>query len=347
MHPFPLPGGRRSAFTLIELLVVIAIIAVLIGLLLPAVQKVREVANRSKCQNNVKQFALGAHNFLSANGYFPSAQVVDKSKTEPKSGYRCPISNTQVAGGRAPFAVQILPYIEQATLYGKFKLDADFSVLVEGGGNADATNTPLARGPAPSLFICPSDPLSVQMGTITNYLPCAGGGDGTVQGPGDGSLLAPAGAGWTSCYGLNFNAFVIYMNGIATINSRTAPADVSDGTANTYLIAETKYMLTAPVTTKRSFWACGNYLRPDWKHYQSAVAAVEPINQPYGGVDYIGTEPRAQQQAPGRSFGSFHAKGCNVAMGDGSVRFMGATLPVAVHRSMGTIADGLPVGGDY
>src|SRR5687767_15198425 len=95
------PRRHHSAFTLIELLVVIAIIAVLIGLLLPAVQKVREAANRTKCHNNLKQIGLGLHNYHSALGKFP------------------PGNNLAQAGSPPSFAwsTYLLPYIEQASLF--------------------------------------------------------------------------------------------------------------------------------------------------------------------------------------------------------------------------------------
>src|ERR1700745_3451489 len=107
-------SNRRSAFTLIELLVVIAIIAVLIGLLLPAVQKVRDAAARSKCQNNLKQIALAAHNYASTTGYLPPCYL----------GTMDPFNETDAFAGQCVGSmVFLLPHMEQDTIFRQITTD--------------------------------------------------------------------------------------------------------------------------------------------------------------------------------------------------------------------------------
>ena len=125
---------RRRGFTLIELLVVIAIISILIGLLLPAVQKIREAANRMKCSNNLKQIGLALHNYHDTQGAFPA------------SGLR---STSAIASNFSIHAL-ILPYIEQDNLYKSI----NFSVPAADPLNDGPRATPV------SLYVCPSDPMN-------------------------------------------------------------------------------------------------------------------------------------------------------------------------------------------
>lgn len=124
---------RRRGFTLIELLVVIAIIAVLIGLLLPAVQKVREAANRSVCQNNLKQMALAAHNYESANGRLPGPGQCGSNGTN-STGYEI-----------HSFGTHILPYIEQDNVYRLFDTTSN-SLSVYGPATPDVGNFYIVSG---------------------------------------------------------------------------------------------------------------------------------------------------------------------------------------------------------
>ena len=133
VHPFVRP---RRGFTLIELLVVIAIIAVLIGLLLPAVQKVREAAARVQCQNKLKQFGTAMHNYHAANGSFPSGQVVVNQAV----GSPCPNHGNPTADARAPWSVLVLPYMEQDNLFRQFNINGTFAVNAQFLSNADPAN---------------------------------------------------------------------------------------------------------------------------------------------------------------------------------------------------------------
>jgi prepilin-type N-terminal cleavage/methylation domain-containing protein/prepilin-type processing-associated H-X9-DG protein len=134
---------HRRAFTLIELLVVIAIIAVLIGLLVPAVQKVREAANRMSCLNNLKQLGLALHNYHDVNGYFPYRTLVGVTAT----GGNAPAPNLWAWGAF------LLPYIEQSALHDQLR--PGFGSIPPVSGTADP-RTPLVLTPI-KVYICPSD----------------------------------------------------------------------------------------------------------------------------------------------------------------------------------------------
>jgi prepilin-type N-terminal cleavage/methylation domain-containing protein len=308
--------ARRQAFTLIELLVVIAIIAILIGLLVPAVQKVREAAARTQCANNLKQLALACHDCVSATKRFPLNNCYTFDPTAPNWSW----------------LAHLMPYMEQGNLY------------QQAGIGANPPSNLNQRLPQivwqVNSFLCPSDPLAFNgartdannydltdpklgqlAGAVTSYKGnlgdnWGGGAPGTADWWGtDPRWCNPDQSGNYDGCGAGTGIFW-------DANTALRITDIRDGTSNTFLIGET---------------LVGWCVLTSWAHADNAIAtcAIPPNVKQADGTPYP-----IDQWWNNYSFSSMHTGGVQFAMSDGSVRFIEDSINLAVYRAMSTRSRG-------
>jgi len=321
---------RLRGFTLIELLVVIAIIAILIGLLLPAVQKVRDAAARMQCQNNMKQLGIALHAFHDANGRMP-----------PGGGDDSPPFGTAANSWGSSWKVYILPYIEQGNLITKWQYSGGSGWMVQ--NNSDLVNKitiktyrcPSSTLPDFHLQNCSQYGTSLQM--FTTYVGVAGT---TIDNPVNTNINCCNGSG-----PINGGS------GILCTNCTTKMTSITDGTSNTILVGEQSDHLrdnnNQPIIP--GYGALTSQGPHGWimgADGGGAIGAANPGRQfnittvrwlinhrGLGNSAANGTNENSGSNFP---FTSAHTGGANMLMGDGAVRFLSSTTALATLQALGS-----------
>jgi prepilin-type N-terminal cleavage/methylation domain-containing protein/prepilin-type processing-associated H-X9-DG protein len=307
----------RPAFTLIELLVVIAIIAILIGLLLPAVQKVREAAARMKCSNNLKQIGIAAHSYHDAVGFLPP-QTIAVLPDPPIPG----------ADGFATWAVLILPYVEQDNVYRQWNLQRLYS-----------TQPATAVQAQVPTYVCPSRPTPVLSSGDTQP---GGLGDYAAVGGANNTNGAMPVAVFTATGTSQSDAIVTQWKGQVTLQG----GSILDGTSNTLLIGE-KHIRPNSLRgrnedrsifagNENNFRRLAGYQTNAWPA-ATTVANVRPLRDP---LDQTGALANS-------SFGGPHSGVCMFVFCDGSVKGIRTSVSLLTLTYLAARSDGQVLGNDY
>jgi prepilin-type N-terminal cleavage/methylation domain-containing protein/prepilin-type processing-associated H-X9-DG protein len=336
MSPYPLRARTRGGFTLIELLVVIAIIAILIGLLVPAVQKVRGAAARASCQNNLKQIGLAVHNYHDANKKFPAGSIL---KVNP---------NATTTDYYDTWTVSILPYLEQGNLSSLYNPNLRNVADTPAMNTLRQTLVPVYNCPADSNGFAPIVPGSGPGGTggtrpphmPSNYRAVAG----TTFGGRSFKDDTGGDANWDDAGQVHhLMAWNPGMRGVMHAVNTTRPdggaaeriASIKDGTSNTLMVGE---YATITEQSRRSFWA---YSYTSYNQSCVSIAQSRTLIADFNLCARTPPTTNGSNQCK-RGWGSFHDGGLlNFVMCDGSVRSLSTNIDMNfVLPALGSIAGG-------
>jgi len=358
-------SNRHNGFTLVELLVVIAIIGILIGMLLPAVQSVREAARRTSCANNIRQLAIASHNYESALQEFPSGLYASLSEEDSSSPYFLRW------WGHSMFT-QLLPFMEANNVYDRFDLTRNVTAAKSNtlDSNGDYQETAIIEEVATAAviqsFICPSDVLDEQV----VYLDWDSSAGYSAGWHGMTSYIGNGGTNSTYFLDPTMQAdgmFFMTGPGSKPSNSQvnliqnqkpSTMASVQDGTSNTFLFGERYHsdrnfddILHFNSSATRSRYPIGKWGAWGWIGGGNGTTALFGSTRLDAPINYTtpNDAPDSFSSVNVRmsAFGSGHAGGANFVFTDGSTRFVNENVDSVTYQSLSTRKEGEVILEDF